>query len=420
MQTYPATPTPASYTDGHIYFVSFDQYQNLLESKIVNKEKQDYIEITYSNIKTSEKETLEAFYQARCGTWESFYITDWVTNTIYKARFADELKFSLVSYDRWNSSTIRINYIIPKTLYSAYIYAAGQITRTIRQYNLNDLVYTEVESPNYGSTIRATCISGDYIYAVGQATRTIRQYNLSDLTATGLESAGYGADIYAICSDGTYLYIGGAIGTGEVQKYRISDMQLMATSSSIGATIHSLAYDNGSVYVGTYGKYKIYRLDADDLSAVDDRAYNGYCYNIIIDDGYMYNNGTRYVDKVSTTDWATATATRFDFGSGLTLHGLATDTDYVYSSVNTGGSTYIYKLQKSDMTQVKAGTTIMGTYAHSIAEYGQYIYAPYTPGNTGVGADTCIAKLAKANLNIVKTYSKPAYGGPIYSILTGR
>lgn len=298
-----------------------------------------------------------------------------------------------------------------------YIYVAGATAQTIKKYNLSDLSFTNIESPSYGSgVVRDLYIQGDYIYAAGSNIRKIKQYNLSDLSATGLESPDFGRDIFTMCSDGTYIYVAGSATADQpaVRKYLISDLSFAGESASTNLTAYALAYHDDYIYFGGYGVSKVRRFLASDLSEVDDRAYSGYCHNIIIEDGYTYLSGYRYVHKVPILNWATATAFTYDKGLNVQHYGLAISNDYLFFDNVVSSVYYINRLNKSDLTSSQVGTIGNAAAPRTIIYHDGRVYYPLS-----VDSSARVAYLLENDVDTSVAWSEIAYGGHIYSMVLG-
>ena len=106
MNTYPQSPIPISYSNGREYYINFTQYRNLKEQAKALKPPSNYVEFSYRNITTAQKNILRDFYRGQEGQFKAFTYTDWVTGAEYEARFESDMSFSLQSYDRWNSGNV--------------------------------------------------------------------------------------------------------------------------------------------------------------------------------------------------------------------------------------------------------------------------------------------------------------------------
>jgi hypothetical protein len=257
-----------------------------------------------------------------------------------------------------------------------------------------------------------------YIYAVGGTNGLVRRFAASDLTLTATSTNFYPNGIISICADDQFVYYGG--GNSNIIKCSLPDMQVVATSASVGYSIRVLRTDGISLYPAdaSGGSPRIKKYRCSDLSFVTNSAVLGAVgsrmYGLQIMDGgtniavaldttnvvKRYNTTTMdFVDQtIKVTSWPNSLG--YD-GSNLYVHGnaysygfRAADMSLIYSNSYGAANQAVYKtiptlgskfytthngpaVRKYDSATGtnEAISAAYGTAIGAIGAYGTFVYA---------------------------------------------
>jgi len=217
-----------------------------------------------------------------------YVATDNPANRVYKYDLATLTEQGNYSYG---------DYIYAMDQDDEYIYAGGSwAVGTVHQIWKSNMT-KKGETPAYSdwSNIRSITIDNDYIYVAGDVTRTVKQYQKSDLSHVDT-TANFGSDIYDVELDDTYVYACGGKQSwstgGEVRQYWKSNMTMKASLAGLsGGISRAIAIDDTHVYVGGVenGLNRIWKSNITEKD--NSSSYGGAIYALHIHGDYIYVGG---------------------------------------------------------------------------------------------------------------------------------
>lgn len=248
-----------------------------------------------------------------------------------------------------------------------YVYAGGDVTKTVVKYLKTDMSVVAT-SPDYGGIINVIREDGNYIYVGGQTTKKIRRYLKTDMSFID-ESADFGGQILGIYIDGTYVYICGETNK-KVRRLLKTDLSTVDESADLGVTNYCIVGDSTHLYVSN-NAYRIYKLNITTLANLGSTpSYGGFIYQLDMDNTYLYTAGDdiKTIRRYLKSDLSYVSESP---SYGNNVRAITIDDTYVYIG---GTNPYdIKKYLKSDLSYIGA-TPTYGDIIKSISVDNDFVY----------------------------------------------
>jgi len=432
VNTYPNSIIPDTYVSGDSYFIDFKEWRNNLSTAIKSRDKKTWIEISYRDIRTSVKETLEDFYNGQFGQFKKFLFTDWISGTEYEARFDSEVTWRYISSGRWSSGTIRILLLkIAEAAFSNLMCASNNITR----HNLATLAAEAEENFGTAESSRATNIShlSGVLFCSSDA-MAIGSRKLIEVTAetcvpTGRESVDFGGTIYGSATDGTYVW---TARTGTLHRISLSDFSGPTTSVVLTSkTIMEVLYHEGFIYTveqsgsGLAHLRKVDPATMTQVASAETRTlylYGLAAYgNLIFVGGRLNTSGVGFagIQSYSTTDLSlvsTVVDGVLTTSTSNYCYGLFADADNVFGAWRHATST-LHRCSKYSHDLVLQDDTLLAVdpvrYVTCCAATSDTVY--FGTGLSGAG-DNVVRAVSRADMGVL-TATAIAQSGNIEDLL---
>lgn len=240
----------------------------------------------------------------------------------------------------------------------------------LREYSSSDLS-TLLTSADYGTNLRAVAQDDDYVYIGGGTPQTVRRYTKTDFTFVDA-TASYGGEIHAIEVDDTHIYVAG-LTTNTVRKYLKSDMSYVGQTASYGGSILHMKIDDTHIYAGGATTQTVRKYLKSDLSYIGQTDSAGDDINgLHLDADYVYYGYSNYFKRANKSDLGGVITS--DTSITGEIYGITSDDSYVYASGSTPSSSFLRKMNKSDLTEITTSSGL-STGGVRLANDGTYLYS---------------------------------------------
>ena len=337
--------------------------------------------------------------------YEGFNGYDFVTNPT---------PTNTATFNRWllnNSATGTV--IFANAVFTTVTYNGPN--STLNQSNMPFVNNTA----NYGGGIRSVTTNNGFIYAAGEVNRTVQKFNESTLVRVG-NTANYGGGIYSMTTNNGFIYAGGEIGgfsNGHIKKYHESNLAFVGNTPNYGATITSITTNDGFIYVGGFGPSftagSVSKYHESNLALVGNTAsYGGFIRTLTTNNGFLYVGGANDSNSAQNSTVRKYHESNLAFVNntanyGAEIQSITTNNGFIYVG-GFGANRTVQKFHESNLAFV-GNTASYGGGIDSITTNNGFIYA-------GGDDNRTVQKFYESNL--VRIANTIGYGGRIRTVTT--